>query len=235
MARLRRKVLVRLDTDAVEVRGERVRGPRTEHYPVPDGSDRFEVLERVIATSPLLRPGRACEVGIQLESAQTRYLTVQGEGSSRSEDGRFTIVLPEVTREVLEPILARRRVHGTAWFAAGPAARAAATISERAKVGGVGRGIIVDRSSSAVTVLLIDGGTVRWARGAPAHEATEAAAHLLRRVVQVVDGAYGLHFWHLEDVAAPADHRRRNREAREFEARCHALIGHLPRMASRTV
>jgi len=54
---------------------------------------------------------------------------------------------------------------------------------------------------------------------------------LLRRAAEVVNGAYGLHFWHLEDVASPADERRRRREAREFEARCNALIGHLPRMA----
>jgi hypothetical protein len=101
----------------------------------------------------------------------------------------------------------------------------------RAAVGGIGRGFIVDRSAAAVTVMLIDGATIRWARGAPAHDPTEAAAMLLRRAAEVVNGAYGLHWWHLEDVAAPADERQQRRESRELEARCHALVGHLPRMA----
>lgn len=233
MVRLSRKVIIRIDRDAVEVRGERLRGPVSERYGVEQDADSYEVLERALRSSRLLRPGRACEIGVHLESATTLYRTVQGEGEHRSEDGTFEVVLPEVVREVLEPVLARRRVHGRAWFAAGPAARAAETLRARNRAGGIGRGFIIDRSSAAVTVMLIDGATVRWARGAPADEPTEAAAHLLRRASEVVNGAYGLHFWHLEDVAWPDDERRRRREARELEARCHALIGHLPRMASR--
>jgi hypothetical protein len=62
--------------------------------------------------------------------------------------------------------------------------------------------------------------------------AAEVAAVLLRRAGEVVDGRYGLHWWHLEDVASPEDERMRRREARGLEARCHALIGHLPRMAA---
>lgn len=233
MVRLSRKVIIRVDRDAVEVRGERLRGPLTERYSVDRGGDPYAVLESALASSRLLRPGRACEIGIHLESASTRYRTVQGEAEHRSEDAGFHVVLPEVVREVLEPVLARRRVHGRAWFAAGPAVRAVETMRARNLAGGIGRGFIIDRSSAAVTVLLVDGATVRWARGAPADDPTDAAAHLLRRAGEVVNGAYGLHFWHLEDVASPDDERRRRREARELEARCHALIGHLPRMASR--
>lgn len=234
MVRLRRKVIIRVDSDAVEVRGQRMSGPALERYGVEQDADPFEALETALRSSRLLRPGRPCEIGLHLESAATRYRTVQGEGEHRSEDGTFQVVLPEVVREVLEPVLARRRVHGRAWFAAGPAARAVETMQARNRAGGIGRGFIIDRSSAAVTVLLIDGATVRWARGAPADHPTEAAAHLLRRAGEVVNGAYGLHFWRLEDVASPDDERRRRREAREVEARCHALIGHLPRMATRT-
>lgn len=233
MVRLNRKVTIRLDRDAVEILGQRLRSPATERYSVEQGSDPFTVLEAALGSSRLLRPGRACEIGVHIESASTLYRTVQGEREHRSEDGTLQVVLPEVVRDVLEPVLARRRVHGRAWFAAGPAARAAETMRARNRSGGIGRGFIIDRSAAAVTVLLIDGATVRWARGAPADEPTEAAAHLLRRAGEVVNGAYGLHFWHLEDVASPDDDRRRRREARELEARCHALIGHLPRMASR--
>jgi hypothetical protein len=233
MERLKRKVIIRVDRDAVEVHGRRGRRPLTERFDVGDGADRYETLEDALRTARLLRPGRACEIGVQLESARTLYRTVQGEGEHRAEDGAFTVTLPEVVSEVLEPVLARRRVHGRAWFASGPASRAYGTLRQRARVGPIGRGFIVDRSSEAVTVMLVDGATIRWARGAPGDEPTEAAAFLLRRAGEVVNGAYGLHFWHLEDVASPNDEQRRRREANEFEARCHALIGHLPRMASR--
>jgi hypothetical protein len=232
MERLRRKVLIRIDRDAVEVSGRRLRQAVTERYSVAPEADRFEVVQEALRTSRLLRPGRACEIGVHLESARTLYRTVQGEDEHRSEDGSFSVVLPEVVREVLEPVLARRRVHGRAWFAAAPASRAYETLRRRARTGPIGRGFIVDRSTEAITVLLVDGATIRWARGAPGHEPTEAAAFLLRRAGEVVNGAYGLHFWHLEDVASPDDVRQRRRAANEFEARCHALIGHLPRMAS---
>ena len=232
MVSLSRKVIIRVDRDAVEVRGRSIRGSATDIHEVPEGADRYEALEEAFASSRLLRPGRPCEIGLLLESASTLYRTVQGEGEHRSADGSLQVVLPEVVRDVLEPIVARRRVHGRAWFAAGPPIRAMETMRARASSGGIGRGFIVDRSSAAVTVLLIDGATVRWARGAPADEPTEAVAHLLRRAGEVVNGAYGLHFWHLEDVARPSDDRRRRREANELEARCHALIGHLPRMAA---
>lgn len=233
MVRMSRKVIIRIDRDAVEVRGQGLRGPSTERYGVEQDADPYDVLDDALSSSRLLRPGRKCEVGVLLESSATLYRTVQGEGEHRSDDGTFQVVLPEVVRDVLEPVLARRRVHGRAWFAAGPAVRAVETMRARNQAGGIGRGFIIDRSSAAVTVMLIDGATVRWARGAASDDPTDAAAHLLRRAGEVVNGAYGLHFWHLEDVASPDDERRRRREARELEARCHALVGHLPRMASR--
>lgn len=232
MTTLRRKVLIRVDGDVVEVVGVRFGRPLTERWDVAEGEEVFGVLDRAVASSRLLRPGRACEIGIRLESARTRYRTVQGEDDARSDDGGFEVLLPEVVGDVLEPILARRRVHGQAWFAAGPASRAFESLRERAQQGAIGRGLIVDRSSVAITVLLIDGATIRWARGAAATDAPEVAAMLLRRAADVVDGAYGLHWWHLTDVASPEDERRRRRDAREFEARCHALVGHLPRLLS---
>lgn len=228
-----RKVIIRVDSDAVEVSGSRLRGPFVERYGVDAGSEPFGVVEDALASSRLLRPGRPCEIGVHLESAATLYRTVQGDGEHRSADGAFRVVLPEVVSEVLEQVLARRRVHGRAWFSAGPASRAVETLRRRARSGRIGRGFIIDRSSAAVTVMLVDGPTVRWARGAPADEPSEAAAQLLRRAGEVVNGAYGLHFWHLEDVASPDDDRRRRRESRELEARCHALVGHLPRMAAK--
>ena len=232
MERLKRKVIIRVDKHAVEITGRHRRRTVTERYDVTEDADRYAVLEDALRSSRMLRPGRACEIGVQVESARTLYRTVQGEGEHRSEDGELEVVLPEVVRDVLDPVLARRRVHGRAWFASGPAQRAYATLRRRAQVGPIGRGFIVDRSTEAITVLLVDNATVRWARGAPGHDPTEAAAYLLRRAGEVVNGAYGLHFWHLEDVASPTDARQRRREANEFEARCHALIGHLPRMAS---
>lgn len=228
-----RTVRIRIDRDVVEVDGRRLGRTRSERWEVAETAEPFGVLESAVRASPLLRPGRACEIGISIESPRTLYRTVQGTGESRAEDGRFDVVLPDGVCDVLEPILARRRVHGRAWFAPGPAKRAVATIRARAAVGSIGRGLIVDRSSAAVTVLLIDGPTIRWARGASPGDAPDTAAVLLRRAGEVVNGAYGLNFWHLEDVARPADEARRRREQREFEARCHALVGFLPRSTAR--
>jgi hypothetical protein len=234
MAGLTRTVELRLDSDVLEVRGGRVGRERIERFDIGAEDDPFATLEAALQSSPLLRPGRRCEVRLRVESSRTIYRTVQGERECRSSDGEIEVVLPDGLREVLEPILLRRRVHGSATLAAGPAGRALDTLRARARSGGIGRGFIVDRSAAAVTVMLIDGATIRWARGAPADDATEAAAALLRRAAEVVNGAYGLHFWHLDDVAAPIDDRQRRRESRELEARCHALIGHLPRMATST-
>ena len=231
MRALHRRVTIRIDSDCVEVLGSRLGRAAHEVRTVEQGGDAYAVLEDVLRTSRLLRPGRSCEVGVLLESPRTLYRTELGDGASRAEDGGFTVVLPEVVRDVLDPILARRRVHGGGWFAAGPALRAVNTMERRVASASPGRGIIVDRSSAAVTVLLVDGATIRWARGAPAGDPAAVAAVLLRRVGEAIDGRFGLHWWHLEDVANPDDARARRRLAREVEARCHALIGFIPRMA----
>jgi hypothetical protein len=227
-----RRVRVRIDDDVIEVDASRRSRSAKERHEVAEGEDRFDVLDRTIRSSRLLRPGRRCEFGVLVESPRILYpVTEDGPGV---EDGRVKVVLPEMVRDVLEPIVARRRVHGPAWFAAGPALRAVDTIERRAAVGPIGRGIIVDRSSAAVTVLLVDAARIRWARGAPADDPADVAAVLLRRLGEVISGRYGIHWWHLEDVARPSDERRGCRELRGLEARCHALIGYLPRMAVRS-
>lgn len=228
MAGLKRSVSVRVDVDAIEVTGERLGRPAGERWDVPADALPFGVLETAIGSSRLLRPGRPCTVGVHVESPRTRYLTGAG-GAEHVAGAGLDVVLADGTRDVLAAILGRRRVHGRAWFGAGPAIRALSVLSARSRQGPIGRGLIVDRSSAAVTVLLVDGTTVRWARGAPAEDAPDVATILLRRAGEIVNGSYGLHWWHLEDVAAPTDERRRRREQREFEARCHSLIGFLPR------
>lgn len=234
MSRWKRTVSVRVDVDAVEVSGQRLGRPVSERWDVPMGGESYGVLENAVGSSGLLRPGRPCALGVHVESPRTRYRTAD-EGAAGPAGGGLDVVLADGTRDVLAAILGRRRVHGRAWFGAGPAIRALDVLEARAQAGPIGRGLIVDRSSAAVTVLLVDGATVRWARGAPADDAPEVAAILLRRASEVVNGAYGLHWWHLEDVAAPADERRGRRDQREFEARCHAMIGYLPRStAART-
>lgn len=234
MSRWQRSVAVRVDVDAIEVSGRRLGRPTCERWDVSAGAEPFGVLENAVSASRLLRPGRPCALGVHVESSRTRYLT----GEAGADDGPgagLDVVLADGTRDVLAAILRRRRVHGRAWFGAAPAIRALDLLKARARAGPIARGLIVDRSTAAVTVLLVDGGSIRWARGAPADDAPEVAGILLRRAGEVVNGAYGLHWWHLEDVAAPDDERRRRREQREFEARCHALIGYLPRSATARV
>lgn len=224
-----RSVDIRIDRDAVEVVGRRRGAPAHERWDVPADAEPYGVLEAALASSPLLRPGRRCEVGVHVESPFTRYLTGEDVDGSTTDGPRLDVLLADGTRDVLAAVLGRRRVHGRAWFGAGPAVRAVDMLRVRAAAGPIGRGLVVDRSSAAVTVLLVDGPTIRWARGAAADDPPEVASLLLRRAGEVVNGAYGLHWWHLEDVAAPPDDRRRRREQREFEARCHALVGFLPR------
>jgi len=228
MRTLRRRVRIRIDADVVELDGRQRGRTIRELHRIPEDSDHLDVLERTIRSSRLLQPGRRCELGVLVESPHILYpVTEDGPGV---EDGRVAVVLPEMVIAALEPIVARRRAHGPAWFASGPALRAVETIERRASVGPIGRGIIVDRSSAAVTVLLVDSASIRWARGAPAGDPADVAAVLLRRLGEVIGGRYGIHWWHLEDVASPLDERQRRREHRGLEARCHALIGYLPRM-----
>lgn len=237
MSGWQRTVVVRVDLDAVEVSGQRFGRPARERWDVRPGEEPYGVLEAAVGSSRLLRAGRPCTLGVHVESPRTRY-TIAAEGAPSAEGAAgagFDVVLADGTRDVLAAILGRRHVHGRAWFGAGPAIRALEILRARARAGPIGRGLIVDRSSAAVTVFLVDGVTVRWARGAPADDAPEVAAILLRRAGEVVNGAYGLHWWHLEDVATPADEQRRRREEREFEARCHALIGYLPRSTAARV
>ena len=226
-----RRVHVRIDEDVIEVSGHHHGRGAQELHRVVDGEDRFDVLDRTIRSSRLLRPGRACDLGVLVESSQILYPVTDDECGS--ENGRVTAVLPAMVGEVLEPIVARRRVHGAAWFAAGPVLRAVDTLERRSGAHPGGRGIIVDRSSAAVTVLLVDATRIRWARGAPPGEPADVAAVLLRRLGEVIGGRYGINWWHLEDVARPSDERRGRREYRGLEARCHSLIGYLPRIVVR--
>lgn len=226
-----RQAFIRIDADAVEVRGRRSTRVRSERHPVLEGEDPLDVLEDVLQTSPLLGPGRRCELGILLESPRILYRTHDGAGDDPGAGPEMQAVMPELMLEALEPILARRRMHGDAWFMPGPVERAFRTIRRQVDADSGGRGLIVDRSSAAVTVLLVDGGLVRWARGAPAEDPTETAAILIRRAIGPVDPQFGLDWWHLEDVASPGDERDRLLGAQAFEASCDTLVGHLPRVS----
>lgn len=226
----RRKVLVRVDTDVVEVRGRRWGRRAEEQHPVGPGGTSADVLERTLRRSRLLAPGRRCELGVLLESPMIRYRDVRPGPDAPAAGTIPPVELPEAVREVLEPLIARRRVHGPAWFAPGPAHRAIATIRARAAAGAIGRGVIVDRSSAAVTVLVVDSVRVAWARGGPGDAPAAVASLLLERAAETVEPHRRLEWWHLEDVARPGDGRERRRVASEVEARCHDLLGGLPRI-----
>jgi len=232
MSMRRREVTLRIDLDKVEVTGWTFGRHRQELTPVPEGGDPFEVVETVLATSPLLRPGRACDLSILVESERTVYRTIDGaEGEAQPMPGRrIEVELPDGLIDVLVPVLARRRVHGPTSLIAGPIERALRTMEARVDDRAIGRGLIIDRSSAAVTVLLVDQAQIPWARGGPARDAVQALELLVGRAAGLASGRSRLDWWHLEDVATPADERTRRREKRGFEAACHALVGHLPRI-----
>lgn len=227
-----RRVRVRIDRDVVEVSGRRLGRDVRELHPIVEPDDPYTVLERVLARSPLLRPGRACELGLIIESPRTIYRTPDGEGEERADVSTIEPVLPDLTRDVLDRIVARRRVHGVAWCSSGPPRRVYELLREHVHRGPLGRGVVVDRSSAAVTVLLLEGIDIRWARGAPGDDPVETAELLLRRAARTPVALAGMSWWHLEDVARPGDDRVRARIASEVEAACHALIGNLPRIGS---
>lgn len=227
-----RRVRVRIDRDVIEVTGRRLGREAREVHPVVEPDDPYTVLETVLARSALLRPGRACDLGLLVESPRTIYRTPEGEGDERADTNRIEPVLADLTRDVLDRIVARRRVHGTAWCSSGPPRRVYEMLRENVERGPLGRGVVVDRSSAAVTVLLLEGVDIRWARGAPGDDPAETAALLLRRAARTPVARAGMSWWHLEDVARPGDERERARIASEVEASCHALIGNLPRIGS---
>jgi len=232
MSLRRRRVTLRLDRDCVEVVGSVLGQPREERTVVADDADPFEILERVLRTSPLLRPGRACHLDVIVESERTLYRTVvREEGEPPPYAGRgMDVDLPDGLIDVLVPVLARRRVHGPTALIAGPIERTLRTMEARIDRGTMGRGLIIDRSSAAVTALIVDRARIPWARGGPAEEPIRAVELLVARAANIGAGNATLDWWHLEDVAAADDERARRREARGFEAACHALVGHLPRI-----
>lgn len=231
-SRKRRVVSLRLDRDRVEVTGTSLGRPRQERTSIPDGSDPYEAVETVLRTSRLLRPGRACKLDVVVESARTVYRTVgEAVGTSWSEDSRhIEVVLPDGLVDVLIPILARRRVHGSTGVIPGPVVRALRTMRSRLEAGTPGRGLIIDRSSAAVTVLIAGPAEIPWARGGPADDPVLSVELLVERAAGPISAGPRLDWWHLEDVARAGDGPDREREAKGFEAACHALVGHLPRI-----
>lgn len=232
MSLRRREVTMRIDRDAVEVFGSFLGRSRKECTPVPVGADVFEVAETVLGTSSLLRPGRECQLDIVVESERTVYRTVDGaEGEAQPMPGRrIEVDLPDGLVDVLVPVLSRRRVHGPTSLIAGPIERTLRTMEARIDHGKVGRGLIIDRSSAAVTVVLVDEARIPWARGGPAQDPLRAVELLVGRAAALASCRSRLDWWHLEDVAVLSDERARHREARGFEAACDALVGHLPRI-----
>ena len=228
----RRTVNVRLDRDCVEVSGIVLGASRHERTAIPDGSDPYEALETVLQKSRLLRAGRACRLDIDVESARMVYRTSEppdgglGAGGGPGIDVEF----PDGLLDVLVPILGRRRVHGTVGVRPGPAARAIRMMRARIEQGATGRGLIIDRSSAAITVLVLDPADIPWARGGPADDPILAVELLVDRAAGMIAGRSRIDWWHLADVASPEDVLTRRRDASGFEAACHALVGHLPRI-----
>lgn len=228
----RRNVDVRLDRDCVEVAGTVLGAARHERITIPDGSDPYEALETVLQTSRLLRPGRACRLEISIESPRIVYRTPEApDGTIGAAGGPgIEVEFPDGLLDVLVPILGRRRVHGTAGVMPGPGARAIRMMRARLEHGVTGRGLIIDRSSAAVTVLIVDPGAIPWARGGPADDPIRAVELLVDRAASIIAGRSRIDWWHLEDVASPDDARTRRRDASGFEAACHALVGNVPRI-----
>lgn len=231
----RRSVTVRLDRDCVEVSGTVLGASRHVRTEIPNGSDPYEALETVLQTSRLLRPGRACRLDIDIESARIVYRSPEWHDGALGVTGGpgVEVEFPDGLLDVLVPILGRRRVHGTAGVRPGPAARAIRTMRARIEQGATGRGLIIDRSSAAITVLIVDPADIPWARGGPADDPIRAVELLVDRAAGIIAGRSGIDWWHLADVASPQDVVSRRRDASGFEAACHALVGHLPRIPVR--
>lgn len=229
----RRTVTVRLDHDCVEVTGTVFGASRHERIAIPDGSDPYETLETVLQTSRLLRPGRACRLDVEIESPRIVYRTPETPDGTLGAAGGpgIEVEFPDGLLDVLVPILARRRVHGTAGVRPGPGARAIRLMRAHNEQGVTGRGLIIDRSSAAVTVLIVDPGAIPWARGGPADHPIRAVELLVDRAASMIAGRSRIDWWHLEDVASPDDLRAKRRDASGFEAACHALVGNVPRIA----
>jgi hypothetical protein len=232
MALRRREVVLRIDRDCIEVQGV-IRGRRRgERTSVGPGSDLFESLGMVLRTSRLLGPGRTCHLDVAVESARTVYRDVldpEGKVLQLSERG-LQVDLPNEFVDRLIPVLAGRRTHGPTVLIAGPVLRALGVLDLRVERGSSGRGLIIDRSCEAVTVLIIDEGKILWARGGPADDPMRAVELLVARAAHRMTHRARAAWWHLEDIASPDDDRRLRRESLAFEAACDGLVGHLPRI-----
>jgi len=226
-----RSATLRVDRDRIEVVAPGARASHRGYWSVPDGSDAVDVLRDVLRTSPSLRPGRACRLRVIVESARATY-TIQ-----RSEDGagavldRVAVSIPADLLVRLETAVARRRVHGPATLEVGPLAR----VADRARSGSVmpdgplGHGIIIDRSTAAVTVLVLVGASVSWVRGAPGDDDERAMTALVKAAVVQGDAARP-DWWDLEDVVARRAHEDRRAADHRFEAACAQRLEGVPRL-----
>jgi len=205
---------VRIDRGAVHVSARRWVHPRSERHAVSIDASPGEALQHAFAASSLLRPGRALRTLVLLESPQVTFSPTSGPSAEKA----WSITLPSGVREGLLAALGRRHVRGPATLEFGPLARADASLAFHPNLPVDDVGIVVDRSSAAVTVLVISSFGLAWARSVPAEDPALAARLLIDRACGLIPRGASIRWWRLHDVATTDDARSGQRQRREFEA-----------------
>lgn len=194
MISVRTVATIRIDADLVEVTIER--SPwraRTVVLPGPRSAPEVALAEALLGTRSL-RGGSSVRLRVVIETPNVVYSATHAEGDD------VTVKLHADLLAALERVIGRRRTRGPATLELGPLVRAhrALACADRSSQG---TGVIVDRSRSAVTVLVLDRGIPRWARSAPAERPIPALIALLERAAVEALAGGRIDWWALDDVA----------------------------------
>lgn len=186
---------IRIDADLVELTVER--SPwRARNAILPSPRSAPEVaLEEVLRGTRSLRGGSRVHLRVVIETPNVIYSATCAEGEE------LTVKLHPDLLAALEEVIGSRRTRGPATLELGPLARADRVLAD-VRPGSARTCAIVDRSRSAVTVLVLDRGVLRWARSAPAERPLQALGALIERADAEFLRGERIDRWLIEDVAA---------------------------------
>jgi hypothetical protein len=231
MSSARSSATVRLDLGVVDVAVRRSLRTRTERIALEPGTAPQAALASVLATSALLRPGSSLTLRVILETSRVVYVPARDSAPRVAAGLRETagcgVELTAELREGLARALGRRWVNGPATLELGPLVRADVARAAR-PLSTDGRGVVVDRSDAAVTVLVIGASGLVWARSVPAADPGLAVRLLIDRARGLLGPGGRLSWWGLSDVASQGDAAAQRRHAREFEAAAAAELDGVP-------
>jgi hypothetical protein len=210
--RTRRAVTIRVDRGLVELRSPRGRSEGLRSVWSTDDRDGPTALADVLARAREVGAGRTRDLRVVIETARVVF------GERRGAADHVGVSVNEDVVGRYERVLRRRRAHGSARLHLGPILRLTSLRPDVPGAEEASSTVVVDRSIAAITLLVIDGGGIRWGRAAPAEDPEAALSALAEAARRTLGSDLGVARRVLVDVARHRDDRAQERSARRFAA-----------------